>query len=125
MGARALRDVAADLRRAGATMLAADSDRDAEVLERLGQRATVAAARDHGTHRETELPAPEDQAYGMYEALTDPVDRVVREHEAEVSGQLVPSDQELRAEFDQVCRELGLRDGPESEIADAEQEAER
>ncbi len=98
LGSRALREVGAGLRRAGAEELAAESDRNADALERLGHRAVVAAAPDRA-----------EEAYAMYEAITDPFDEAAREREADITGAVQPSDAELRAEFDEVSRELGLR----------------
>jgi hypothetical protein len=47
LGARQLRDAAAAQRRAGADMLAAENEGYAAALERLGQRAEVAATHEH------------------------------------------------------------------------------
>ena len=108
LGSRALREVGEGLRHAGAAELAAESDRNADALQRLGQRAVVLPARDRT-----------DEAYAMYEALTDPLDAAMREREADASGVLEPSDSELSAELDEVSRELGLRPSapaPEPEV---------
>jgi hypothetical protein len=98
LGSRALREVGEGLRRAGAAELARESDRNADALQRLGERAVVLPAHDRA-----------DAAYGMYEALTDPLDAAMREREAEVTGVLEPSDSELSAELAEVSQELGLR----------------
>jgi hypothetical protein len=44
LGSRALREIANDLRLAGAVELAAENERSATTLEELGRRAEVAAA---------------------------------------------------------------------------------
>jgi hypothetical protein len=116
MGARALRAVSASQSRAGADTLARERARDADVLEGLARRAVVQAE-----HR-TDLPTPAEQAYAMYEALTDPVGEAEREREAIVTDRMEPSDDVLRDEFRDVCEELGL---PASRDHGAEIEAER
>jgi hypothetical protein len=63
------------------------------------------AAEDRANHG---VPTPAEVAYGIYEALTDPVDEAERQREASVTGFVEPSDWQLRAEREAVCAELGL-----------------
>jgi hypothetical protein len=92
LGAWALREVGERHRRQGAFKLARESDESADVLTELARRAVVRAEAE--------------QAYAMYEALTDPIAEAERLDEAAVTGVLEPSDDVLRAEFDAVCAEV-------------------
>ena len=74
LGSRALRDAAAEQRRAGTNTLAAENEQYAAALLRLGQRAEVAAARGEAVEA---APAPDEQVRAEYEALTDPFDEAV------------------------------------------------
>jgi hypothetical protein len=113
IGARALRQVGAALSRSDARTLADECAHGADVLAGLARRAVVRAA---------DLPTREEQAYAMYEALTDPLDEAERERNASVTGFADPSAQVIRAEFRAICAELGLPVTPDQ---GAELEAER